>query len=185
MRLLQEEDLFLTKKVLTNANTTIQDLSSTMTSIPKQQSQLNIDTFTFKIFCLLMCKGSNSTKSNILFDLVIGTEGLRQGKQDISWRSSRLVLAIKKILYFSDTFIQHYSNQYLPLHESVISKFSHIQGDQNNEKDISAQTLKVIYEHDFIDKIILDNESIISRTDFVSAVGGDAECWIFSPSKTR
>ena len=115
MRLLQEDDLFLTKKIITNQNTTIQDLSSTMSSVPKHQSQLNIDTFTFKIFCLLMCKGSNYKKSNILFDLVIGSEGLKQGKQNISWRSSRLVLAIKKIVYFSDLFIQNYCNQYLPI----------------------------------------------------------------------
>lgn len=42
--------------------------------------QINIDVFTLKIFALLMCKGSTKAKADIFFDLVVGPEGVKQGK---------------------------------------------------------------------------------------------------------
>ena len=42
--------------------------------------KLVIDTFMIKIFAILMCQGSSSQKSSILFDLIIGPKSLKQGK---------------------------------------------------------------------------------------------------------
>lgn len=42
--------------------------------------KLVIDTFMIKIFAILMCQGSTSQKSSILFDLIIGPRGMKLGK---------------------------------------------------------------------------------------------------------
>ena len=70
--------------------------------------KLTIDTFKLKMFALLMCKGSAREKSSELFSAIVGPAGMKVGKDQISWRSTRMQSAFKKLLWFSEIFPKKY-----------------------------------------------------------------------------
>ena len=70
--------------------------------------QINVDLFNIKVFALLMCKGTQKEKADILFDLVLGPEGVKQAKDTIAWKSGRMVSAFKKLIFFSEIFPKKY-----------------------------------------------------------------------------
>ena len=52
--------------------------------------EINIDLFALKILALLMCRDTIKIKSALLFDTIIGYEGLKTGRDTISINNSRL-----------------------------------------------------------------------------------------------
>ena len=56
------------------------------------------------MFAILLCKGSTREKAELFFDLIVGYEGIKIGRDSITWKSSRMMLAIKKLLFFSEIF---------------------------------------------------------------------------------
>ena len=59
----------------------------------ESELQIVIDTFALSVFGLLITKGSNKTKLELLFDMVLGLEGIDRKRQIISWKNSRLYRA--------------------------------------------------------------------------------------------
>ena len=119
--------------------------------------QINIDVFSLKCFALLMCKGTNKTKANIFFDLVVGSEGVKQGVDMINWKSSRLVQGIKKLLFFSEIFPKKYQNEFIEeLLKCQPSK--HIKKNTNNadhnyaQDELESDSLKSGKSKEQIDK---------------------------------
>ena len=60
-----------------------------------------------------MCKGSVGVKADLFFDLVVGPEGMKQNKETIAWKSGRMSLAIKRLVFFSEIFPKKYQNEFL------------------------------------------------------------------------
>jgi hypothetical protein len=60
-----------------------------------------------------MCKGSVSVKSDIFFDIIVGPEGAKQKKDLIAWKSGRMSLAIKRLIFFSEIFPKKYQSEFL------------------------------------------------------------------------
>lgn len=68
----------------------------------------NFDVFSFKILCLLVCRGDIKTKAGYLFDLVDNgsvvnyVPGKGKEKSSIIWSSKRLRFAINHLIMFSE-----------------------------------------------------------------------------------
>jgi len=74
--------------------------------------QLNIDLFSLKLFALLMCKGSIKEKADIMFDIALGPEAVKQEKNSIAWKSGRMVSAFKKLIFYSEVFPKKYQDEF-------------------------------------------------------------------------
>ena len=84
---------------------------------------INVDILDFKIFALLMCKGSLHSKAKYLFDLILGPrlakaekemrEENEEHKTHISWKSGRMVKIFKRIIWFSEIFPKKYLKLYM------------------------------------------------------------------------
>ena len=74
-------------------------------------NEIYINTFLLKIFGLLFCRGSSDEKTQILFDTIIGPNGLKLDKDQVSWRNSRMLKAFRYLVYFSDVFpVKYWKN---------------------------------------------------------------------------
>jgi hypothetical protein len=154
-----------------------------------------------------MCKGSVKVKSDLFFDLVVGPEGIKQNKETIAWKSGRMSLAIKRLVFFSEIFPKKYQNEFLQElfpKKSITVIEDGVDSDEVDTKDqlLWSDTYLIlaeqkfdeifseVYEEKFIDHIFEKNESLITKIDFKSAIAGDmdekAKCpWLFSPSAIR
>ena len=74
-------------------------------------NEIYINTFLLKIFGLLFCRGSSDEKTQILFDTIIGPNGLKLDKEQVSWRNSRMLKAFRYLVYFSDVFTGYLTGQ--------------------------------------------------------------------------
>ena len=48
----------------------------------------------------------------VYFDLVVGPDGLKQGKDTSAWKSGRLVQAVKQLMFFAEIFPKKYQNEF-------------------------------------------------------------------------
>ena len=55
-----------------------------------------------------MCRGKARDKAQILFDTIIGVEGVKNGKKDLAWRSSKMKAAFYRIIFFSEFMPRKY-----------------------------------------------------------------------------
>ena len=60
------------------------------------------------MYALLMCCGTSSDKASILFDLVVGKKFLKNENDKITWKNPRLILSVKKLIYFAEIFPKKY-----------------------------------------------------------------------------
>jgi hypothetical protein len=67
-----------------------------------------VNTLILKVFCVLFCRGTHKEKSMILFDAIIGPTGIKVERDQISWKSSRMLRAFKYLIYFSEVFPKKY-----------------------------------------------------------------------------
>lgn len=84
------------------------------------ENQAMVDTFVLNIFGLLFCKGTIESKAQILFETIIGPNGLKAEKNIVSCRSKRMTKAFKFLVYFSDVFPKKYWKEFMSdktLHE--------------------------------------------------------------------
>lgn len=63
-----------------------------------------IDLFSLKVLALIVARGTAKEKANLFTDLVIGRESQLQGVQYFFIDDSRLLRALKEIIYFSEIF---------------------------------------------------------------------------------
>lgn len=75
-----------------------------------QVVQLCIDVFNLKLFAILMCLGSTREKAEILFNTIIGPEGVRLEKNNVTWRSVRMKAAFQRLIFFSEIFPKRYTH---------------------------------------------------------------------------
>ena len=82
----------------------------------KQSIMVRVDIFNFKIFALLMCKGSIRRKAENLFELaanqVAGQNDIT-GEEVIAFNSGRLIKAFKHIVFFSEIFPKKYIGNFV------------------------------------------------------------------------
>jgi hypothetical protein len=150
-----------------------------------------------------MCKGKMNVKAELFFNLIVGPEGARQGKDTIAWKSSRMLQAVKRLIFFSEIFPKKYQSEFL--NELFPKKGIAVQDDSDDEtpeamlwsdpylilaEEKFDQIFKDIYEEQIMDHIFEKNESLITLDDFRSALAGDmdekAKCnWLFSPIQSR
>ena len=82
----------------------------------KQKILVRIDMINFKLFALLMCKGSIRRKAENLFELaagqINGQTGIT-GDEVIAFNSGRLTRAFKQIVFFSEIFPKKYHNEFV------------------------------------------------------------------------
>ena len=55
-----------------------------------------------------MCRGTHREKSYMLFDAIIGPTGAKVERDQVSWRSSRMLKAFKFLIFFSELFPKKY-----------------------------------------------------------------------------
>lgn len=75
--------------------------------------QYFINTFVMKIFSLLFCRGSSVEKTQILFDAILGPNGIKIEKGQVSWRNTRMFKAFRHLVYFSDVFPVKYWKKFM------------------------------------------------------------------------
>lgn len=74
-----------------------------------------LDTFILKIFAILFCRGTTEQKAIHLFDVIIGPNGRAINKNEVQWRSKRMIRAFKYLVYFSDIFPKKYWKEFMEL----------------------------------------------------------------------
>ena len=72
-----------------------------------------LDIFNFKMFALLVCRGSVTQKAQELWDLINtepGMKSIEKYKDKIMWNNPRLKKAIRMIIYFSEILPKKFLN---------------------------------------------------------------------------
>ena len=72
-----------------------------------------LDLFSFKIFALLICRGTVDQKAQKLWDLInieAGMKPIDKYKDKIMWNNPRLKKSIRLIIYFSEILPKKFLN---------------------------------------------------------------------------
>lgn len=81
-----------------------------------------VNTLILKVFCVLFCRGTHKEKSMILFDAIVGPTGIKVERDQVSWKSSRMLKAFKYLIYFSEIFPKKYWSELLESDKSSPSQ---------------------------------------------------------------
>ena len=74
-----------------------------------------------------MCKGKLKTKSELLFDIILGPEKMLQGAKRIAWKSGRIHKVFKMLIFLSEIFPKKYQAEFM---------------DELNMKDNNHQSIR-------------------------------------------
>lgn len=75
--------------------------------------QISIDVFALKIFALLFCRGTIKQKSLVLFDVILGPQGVKMQTESLSWKNTRMLRALRLLVYFSEIFPKKYQTNFI------------------------------------------------------------------------
>lgn len=156
----------------------------------EKEPKLMLDIFNFKIFALLICRGSVSQKAEELWELINKDSGMKpidkyRGK--IVWSNPRLKKSIRMIIYFSEVLPKkflniHRGNKNLRMKIETVSNIGHMDVEADDLKSIQSNTDAIsltwrepyivhmdenfqditdsIYETKFIDRIFSDGNAL-------------------------
>jgi hypothetical protein len=138
----------------------------------------NVNVFNFKVLAFLICRGTDATKIDCLWDLIWGMKNAKAKKKTIKWDSKNLKQFFKKLFYFTEIFPKKFYTHYEKDMDSF--QWRAKKGIKSLKKDILVWTEEKIdtadkefnnkmenyYSHTLLDKIF-GNASILTYNDFV------------------